>query len=122
MRRPANHYLLATLLVLYGVVTLSGPALHALPGLGHTYASLGTQDEASPGKADRDGVSTHDCPICHFHAQGQLVDRPDAGPCVEVVRIRPADESPLAFPPALHRPSSPRAPPSLGSRCARLAT
>jgi hypothetical protein len=111
MRRSANRLLLATLLGLYGVVTLSGPALHALPGLSHVAAKLGTRDEASPSHGDRENASAHDCPICHFHAQGQLVDDPYGGPCVDVVRVRPADESPLAHPPALHRPSSPRAPP-----------
>ena len=80
MRRRANQLLLATLLGLYGVVTLSGPALHALPGLGHASAKLGSQDEASPGHGERENSSTHDCPICHFHAQGQLVDNPTTGP------------------------------------------
>jgi hypothetical protein len=111
MRRSVNRLLLATLLCLYGVVTLSGPALHSLPGLSHAAAKLAGRDEASPGHGERENNAAHDCPICHFHAQGQLIDDPDDGPCIDVVRVRPADESPLFHPPALHRSSSPRAPP-----------
>jgi hypothetical protein len=111
IRRRANQLLLATILTLYGVVTLSGQALHAVPGLGHGSAGLISEHGAAPGQGDRENAAAHDCPICHFHAQGQLVADPDDGPCTDVVRIRPADGPPLSCPPAVDRPSSPRAPP-----------
>ena len=112
MIRPgANRVLLAAILSLYGAITVSGSALHGLPGFAHPATSLGTHNEDAPGQAGQDAVSVHDCPICHFHAQGQLVADPDDGPCVDVVRTRPADERPIASPAAILRPSIPRAPP-----------
>ena len=111
IRRRANQLLLATILSLYGVITVGGPGLHALPGFGHGSVGLASDDGTAPAHADQESASTHDCPICHFHAQGQLVSDPDACPCIDVVRIRPATEAPLAFPPAVDRPSIPRAPP-----------
>jgi len=111
IRPGANRVLLAAILSLYGAITVSGPALHGLPGFAHPATSLGTHNEDAPGQAGQDAVSVHDCPICHFHAQGQLVADPDAGPCVDVVRTRLADERPIASPAAILRPSIPRAPP-----------
>jgi hypothetical protein len=111
MRRRVNRILLATLLGLYGIVSLSGPALHGLPGLGHAAAKLGTHDEASPAHGDREGGSSHDCPICHFHSQGQFLDNSESGPGVDVVRTHLVADIPLTCPIALHSLSSPRAPP-----------
>jgi hypothetical protein len=111
MRRRARWILLATVLTLYGVVTIGGPALHALPGFGHGAATLASHARNVPAQPDRDGKAPHDCPICHFHAQGQLDVAALGDLLVDVVRIRPASPSPLVFPPALDRPSSPRAPP-----------
>jgi hypothetical protein len=111
MRRRVNQLLLAMWLGLYGIVSLSGPALHGLPGLGHAAARLGTHDQANPAHGDREGGSSHDCPICHFHSQGQLVANPDAGPSDEVVRLGLAADTPLTRPVPLHSLSSPRAPP-----------
>lgn len=102
--------LLTTLLALYGLVTLGGPALHALPGFDHG-AKRTSEAPDSPGKSDPHQNSSHDCPICHFQAQGQLPIDPADAILVDVVRIRPADAPPLVVPPALDRPSSPRAPP-----------
>jgi hypothetical protein len=111
IRQRANQLLLAAILSLYGAVTVGGPALHALPGLGHDTAGLTSQDRKAPACADPENASTHDCPICHFHAQGQVIANPDAGPCIEVVRIRPATDPPLTAPLAAERLSIPRAPP-----------
>ncbi len=110
-RRRADQFLLAMCLMLYGVITLSGPALHALPGFGHGSAALASEQGAVPGQGDRENTAVHDCPICHFHAQGQLVADPDSFPCIDVVRIRAADEPQLSSPLAIDRPSIPRAPP-----------
>jgi hypothetical protein len=98
-------------LMLYGVITLSGPALHALPGFGHRSAALTSEHGAVPGQGDRENTAVHDCPICHFHAQGQLVADPDSFPCIDVVRIRAGAEPQLSSPLAVDRPSTPRAPP-----------
>ena len=110
-RKRANQFLLAMCLMLYGVITLSGPALHALPGFGHGSAALTSEQGAVPGQGDRENTAVHDCPICHFHAQGQLVADPDSFPCIDVVRIRAAAEPQLSSPLAVDRPSIPRAPP-----------
>jgi len=110
MRPRANQFLLATILALYGAITLSGPALHALPGFGHRSTELASDREAAPAHGDHENAAAHDCPICHFHAQGQLIADPDGAPSMEIVRIRPADEPQLSSPPAVARPSSPRAP------------
>jgi hypothetical protein len=111
IRPRANQYLLAAVLALYGVITLSGPALHALPGFGHRSTELASDREAAPGHGDQENAAAHDCPICHFHAQGQLLADPDGALSMEIVRIRPADEPQLSFPLAVARPSIPRAPP-----------
>lgn len=102
---------MAAILALYGVITMGGPALHALPGFGHDLSRLASRDNQSPAHADQENAAAHDCPICHFHAQGQIIADPDATSCIEVVRVRPASESPLTSPPAVDRPSIPRAPP-----------
>ena len=111
MRRRDPHILPAMLLTLYGVVTLAGPALHALPGLGHSPTRLASDHEPAPGQPDRPAGTTHDCPICHFHAQGQLVADPDADRPLDVVRALPAPPPPRLSPPAPVRLARPRAPP-----------
>ena len=111
IRPRANQFLLAAILALYGLITLSGPALHALPGFGHRSTELSSDRAAAPGQGDQDNAAAHDCPICHFHAQGQLVTDPDSSPSLEIVRVRPADEPQLSSPLAVARPSIPRAPP-----------
>jgi hypothetical protein len=111
MRQRVRQTLLVALLTLYGVATLSGPALHALPGLGHGLAKLTSSDEKIPGQSDRHHNAAHDCPVCHFNAQGQLNVDPATAMLVDVVRIRPADHPSLTFPSAPDRPSTPRAPP-----------
>ncbi len=111
IRLRANQFLLATILTLYGVTTLSGPALHAVPGFGHRASGLASASEAAPGQGDQENAASHDCPICHFHAQGQLIADPDSMPSLEIVRIRPAAELQLSCPLPIARPSSPRAPP-----------
>jgi hypothetical protein len=111
IRPRANQFLLAAILALYGVITLSGPALHALPGFGHRSTELASDRAPAPGHGDQDNAAAHDCPICHFHAQGQLIADPDGAPSMEIVRIRPAEEPQLSSPLAVARPSIPRAPP-----------
>ena len=111
IRPRASQFLLATILALYGVITLSGPALHALPGFGHRSTELASDRAAAPGHGDQDNAAAHDCPICHFYAQGQLIAGPDGAPSREIVRIRSADEPQLSSPLAVARPSIPRAPP-----------
>jgi hypothetical protein len=111
MRRVVQRIFLASFLTIYGVVTVVGPALHALPGFTHSLAKLGSDDDSASGQPSRSDIPAHDCPICQFHAQGQLIAGPDNDRCIEVVRIRPPDELPLFSPPALDQPSSPRAPP-----------
>lgn len=104
MHRRARQILLASLIALYGTMTAGGPALHALPGAEHVKSA----DGDGP---DRPASSDHDCPICHFLAQGQLAATFTPVLSMDVVRIKPADDLPLTFPAAIARPSGPRAPP-----------
>ena len=81
------------------------------PGFSHASARLASDETQSPLGSDQKEAAAHDCPICHFHAQGQVITDPDTHVSIDVVRIRPATEAPLACPPAIDRPSIPRAPP-----------
>ena len=58
-RKRANQFQLAMCLMLYGVITLSGPALHALPGFGHDSAGLTSEQGAAPGQGDRENTAVH---------------------------------------------------------------
>jgi hypothetical protein len=112
MRRCAHHFSLGSLLILYGVVTLCGPALHALPGFAHSVAELSSGGDSASGQRGGNDRSTHDCPICQFHAQAQYIVSADDECCIDVVRILAPDELPVFWPPAPDQPSGPRAPPS----------
>jgi hypothetical protein len=110
-RRRANQFLLATILALYGAITVGGPALHAVPGFGHSSTRSTSDDGNLPARADQESAAVHDCPICHFHAQGQIVADPDTFPCLEIVRIRACADPPISPTVAIERSSVPRAPP-----------
>jgi hypothetical protein len=108
----ARRLFLASLLALYGFVTLGGPALHALPGCGHAGAlQTNDQDAGNRAQPGPPSLAGDDCPICHFHAQGQFLFARDRDFCTDVVRIRPADEPRLIAPTPHVRVSIPRAPP-----------
>src|SRR5689334_21236882 len=100
MRRFARQILMASLVALYGGVTAFGPALHALPGLNHGPSARTDTRGGSNGPIAPFVGSHHDCPICHFLTQGQILVDPERWGCIEVVQIRPADEVPLIAPPA----------------------
>ena len=36
-----------------------------------------TERQSAPGHGDQQKAAAHDCPICHYHAQGQLIADPD---------------------------------------------
>ena len=107
MRRGVRQILLASLVALYGAMTLGGPALHALPGSGHVKAGTPFDGDGP----DRPITSHHDCPVCHFLGQAQRVADPTHVPTIDVARIKPADDLPTTFPSAVALPSAPRAPP-----------
>jgi hypothetical protein len=110
MPRIARHILAALLVGLYGGATLLGPALHSAGGLGHAPAHPDARD-GSDSRAVLIADTHHDCPICHFLAQGQVLDSPDAQGMIDVVHVRPTDELPLVLPSGLPLPAHPRAPP-----------
>jgi hypothetical protein len=112
MRRHLHQALLFSLLTLYGLGTVGGPALHVLPAFDHDRDPLATGDSKAPGPPDRHHKSPHDCPICHFKAQGQIDVEPAGLVLIALVRPHPTTAPPLSFPPTLERPSGPRAPPS----------
>lgn len=108
MPRFRRQTLVATMLALYGLVSVCGSGLHALmdSGVSHAPADPGDQAKGSILKT----VASH-CPICDFQAQGQLavefsrvISRPYTSPHVTVVRglVTSRDRHPSC---------SPRAPP-----------
>jgi hypothetical protein len=107
MQRRTRQFLLASMLALYGVMTACGPALHALPGAEH----VKNGSPADGDKSDHPASPHDDCPICQFSAQGQLAGDSFHVLSMDVVRIQPADDLPIFFPPSIDRPSAPRAPP-----------
>jgi hypothetical protein len=112
MRVVGGRLLLASLLALYGLVTVCGPALHALPGCDHPgQIQSSEQDPGQGAKPKSLSSSTDDCPICHFHTQGQFLVTSDRDFCIDVVRIQPADEPPIARSSHILNLSIPRAPP-----------
>jgi hypothetical protein len=112
MQGLVRRLFLASLLALYGLVTLCGPALHALPGCDHPGQVQDSDKGAGQGARPNSlAGSPDDCPICHFHAQGQFLVASDRDLCTDVVRLRPADELPLVVSSPVFRLSIPRAPP-----------
>jgi hypothetical protein len=111
MRRISRDIFLATLLAVYGVGTLGGPALHAIPGAGHSLPRNASEKADSSGLPGHQKTSHHDCPICSFGSQGQLSVGLGLALFVDVVPNRESRKLPLFFPPPLARPASPRAPP-----------
>jgi Protein of unknown function (DUF2946) len=111
MRRRVHRILLATVLALYGAVTLSGPALHQLPGSDHGGTTFNSGHGGKESPSDTGKKAAHDCPICHFLAQGQIDLSAAPGMLIDVARMRPASQTRLVFPTTPVRPSSPRAPP-----------
>jgi hypothetical protein len=112
MRLLARRLFFGALLTVYGFVTVAGPALHALPGCDHAGAIQASDQESGKRAQPRPlTIVGDDCPICHFHAQGQFLVASDRDLCTDVVRLRPADEPRLVLISAPVRPSIPRAPP-----------
>ncbi len=112
MTSRSSRTLLVAFLVLHGIVSLAGPALHALPGFNHHPAELSNRsDDASHGSTDLGRHSNDDCPVCQFHHQALFLLGVDSRLVVDVVRIRPPAEPPLFLPPAPQASPSPRAPP-----------
>src|SRR4051794_28239579 len=110
MTSRSSRTLLVAFLILHGIASLAGPALHGLPGFNHHSAELSSRDDAS-GSTDLGRESTDDCPVCQFHHQALFLVDADSHLMVDVVRIRPPAEPPLSLPPALQAAASPRAPP-----------
>jgi hypothetical protein len=111
MRRFTRQIVLATLIALYGGVTALAPALHGLAGLAHNATPINAAKGGGDGQIAT-LVSAHgDCPVCHFLAQGQIVNDPDQCGRIEIAQVRPADEIPAVAPPDVQLLTHPRAPP-----------
>jgi hypothetical protein len=95
---------------MYGVITLCGPSLHAITGMEHARAASSSSEDEHTSALP---ASHDDCSICHFLGQMQCSVEPARALSLDVVRIQPADNLPLTFPPAIEPPAGPRAPPSL---------
>jgi hypothetical protein len=112
MKELVRRLLLASLIAVFGLVTVSGPALHALPGCAHPGPIQGSDQDHGQGSTPESLASSPDsCPICHFHAQGQFVVSSDRDICTDVVRIRPINEPAIPDSATVARISIPRGPP-----------
>jgi hypothetical protein len=94
------------------MIALSGPALHALPGFGHGSAEAFTENAGTPEFSIQDGGSAHDCPVCHFLAQGQLLAKAESAPCSQTVERQAVGDFQSHPPRIAARLNFPRAPPS----------
>ncbi|MDG3007005.1 DUF2946 family protein [Paludisphaera mucosa] len=111
MPARSRRILLNLFAVVYGFVTIAGPALHALPGLGHEAFQAIGRDGSTPDSNTSTPEGSHDCPVCNLQAQTPLhLDATDSN-FVEVLAILPPDEPPLVISQAVDAPSAPRAPP-----------
>jgi hypothetical protein len=110
MSRIVRHLLIGSVLAFHAAVTLCGPCLHALPGTSHgsgTTSNLNRPDDPVQPRPD----SADNCLICHFLAQGQLpVELTSVSSTIETTDLVVAAVSNISRP-AIHFPSSPRAPP-----------
>ncbi len=111
MRRFIRQILTTALVGLYAWVTAFGPALHALPGLGHVATPLSVTRGGSDSHVASLVSSHDDCPVCHFLTQGQFLHDPASCGRIEVVHLRPADEVPRIVPATGRLLTHPRAPP-----------
>jgi hypothetical protein len=75
--RPRHTLLVGSLIVLHGMITLLGGAVHALPGCGHdvsaVVAPIGPDGGPSVHSTDPGSADAEQCPFCHYLAQGQVV-------------------------------------------------
>jgi hypothetical protein len=110
MPSRSSRFLMVAFIALQGIVSLAGPALHALPGFNHHGGELRRSD-ATPGSNDLGREASHDCPVCHLHTQALFQVDADAHLMVDVVRVRPPADPPIFVPPAIEASASPRAPP-----------
>lgn len=113
MPRIARQALIASLIAFHAAVTLCGPCLHAVPGLGH---GSGLESSAKGGHSfDSESIrhaSADTCPICHFLAQGQLAVESSRIPALQFVVDLDSPVGPGVSPSSPHLPSCPRAPPA----------
>src|SRR5262245_36158387 len=71
--RPLRSILAVILIAAYGPLSLLGPALHLLPGLGHrTSTSELTRQVGDRPTHACNTISPGDCLACHYVAQGQI--------------------------------------------------
>jgi hypothetical protein len=112
MPRTARQALAAFLIALHATISLCGPGLHAVPGLGHA-GPTGTirKSDGHLKAASRAAVVPEHCPICDYFWQGQVPSPPSAVASHRLVRcLDPAPISTLAPRPTLLISRS-RAPP-----------
>ncbi|WP_165066962.1 hypothetical protein [Paludisphaera rhizosphaerae] len=113
MPARSRRILLNLFAIAYGIVAIAGPALHALPGLGHEGPSCVHRDGVSSCPDSRPVDAHHDCVVCHVQAQSSLHLDADGSLIAEIIATQPPDEPPLVSPAPIEAPSSPRAPPTL---------
>jgi len=110
MSRVVRHLLFASVIACHAVVTLCGPCLHALPGSSHELgADSSSQRTHDPAQPRRDAADN--CLLCHFVAQGQLLSGSSTGVSSQPIAELVVPDPQAVYPPPVHLPSSPRAPP-----------
>ncbi len=111
MGRSARKILASLFLGLYGLLSVSGPSLHAIPAFDHAKAAHG-ETTSDPGRPDNLPHPHDDCLVCHFLTLGQIHhDRASQGDSAPV-STQPASELSLLLPQASLLSAHPRAPPS----------
>jgi hypothetical protein len=110
MSRLVRQLLVASLLTLYGSVSLCGPGLHALL---HPSCSERDEDRRDDRKSEHltDGCSTDDCPICHQAVPGQQPPEAASPTHQALVQSRTPAVRQVATDRERYSSSHPRAPP-----------
>lgn len=117
MPRIVRHALIASFIAFHAAVTLCGPCLHEVPGMGHDPAwELSSKAGHSFDTGTDRHVSGDTCPICHFMAQGQLAVESSRLPALQFVVELATPVGPGVSPSSPNLPSCPRAPPAGDAR------
>jgi hypothetical protein len=120
MIRRAKTPVAITMLILYTGMMLGGESLHLLLGCECDHAAKCASDAAAAtshpdGPAVASGAKfVHDeasCPICQFHAQGQLAPTLASNPLRQVLSISPPVQPTLILAAVTPGIYSPRGPP-----------
>ncbi len=88
MSRVLHKLVFFSLFACHTAVTVCGPCLHELPGVGHQKSGLSSKPQASGDEAKSRLHTSDHCLVCQYIAQGQLpVERASVGNVSHVVGL-----------------------------------